>query len=88
MKQVFILFKTGVDGVKQIKEIYLEKDKAQGEFVCKILTDNQDSDSKVVYSLEAQNVYTRPARTKKAAKSSSANGNGRTKIATTKDTVL
>lgn len=87
MKQVFILFKTGVDGVKQIKEIYLEKDKAQGELIFNILKDNQDSDSKVVYSFEGTNVYSRPAKIKKTGAKSS-NGNGRTKVGQTKDTVL
>lgn len=88
MKQIFILFKQDANNVKSIKEIYLAKDKAQGEFVCKILTDNQDPDSKIVYSFEAQDVYQRAARVKKTTTVKTGSSKGRMQVATTKDTVL
>lgn len=88
MKQVFLFCRIDENGVKTIKQVYQERHKAQGESVVKVLVDNQEPNSKIVYTLEPYPVW-EPTRTKKAAKSSSsANGNGRTKIATTKDTVL
>lgn len=82
MKQVFILFKTDAEGKKEIKGIYLERHKAVGENVYNILKDNQESDSKVVYSYEPQNVYQPAAKAKKAKASS----NGRTPVTKTFDT--
>lgn len=88
MKQVFILFKTDANNVKSIKEIYLAKDKAQGEFICKILTNNQDPGSKIVYSFEAQDVYQRAARVKKTTTAKTGSSNGRSKVGKVSDVEL
>jgi len=86
MKQVFLFCRTDENGVKTIKQVYQERHKAQGESVVKVLVDNQEPNSKIVYTLEPYPVW-EPTRTKKVAAKSS-NGNGRSKVATTKDTVL
>lgn len=85
MKQVFLFCRTDENGVKTIKQVYQERHKAQGESVVKVLVDNQEPNSKIVYTLEPYPVW-EPTRTKKAAKSSSsANGNGRSKAGKTVD---
>lgn len=80
MKQVFLFCRTDENGVKTIKQVYQERHKAQGESVVKVLVDNQEPNSKIVYTLEPYPVW-EPTRTKKvAAKSSNGNGNGRSKV--------
>lgn len=88
MKQIFLFCRTDENGVKTIKQVYQERHKAQGESVVKVLVDNQEPNSKIVYTLEPYPVW-EPTRTKKtAAKSSSANGNGRSKVGKVSDVEL